>query len=134
MIKSRIPYFPSFLSLLASANLSLSLAASSSSKFFATKSIWSLALSIVFKRGIFILIYMTIEEIKNKLTPVLEEYEIEYAGVFGSIARGDDRPESDVDLLVKFRKPVGLFKLMHFEDSVSNKLKKSRRNHRGGSK
>ena len=32
-------------------------------------------------------------------------------GVFGSVARGEDRPDSDVDLLVALRPGVGLFEL-----------------------
>ena len=29
--------------------------------------------------------------------------------VFGSVVRGDERPDSDVDILVEFSVPVGLF-------------------------
>ena len=29
--------------------------------------------------------------------------------LFGSVARGQERPDSDVDLLVEFDRPVGLF-------------------------
>ena len=46
-----------------------------------------------------------------KITPVLEKYGAEYAGVFGSYARGQARPDSDVDILVRFnpqRRPRGL--------------------------
>jgi predicted nucleotidyltransferase len=32
--------------------------------------------------------------------------------VFGSVARGEARPESDVDLLVEFSAPVGLFEFV----------------------
>jgi hypothetical protein len=46
---------------------------------------------------------MELEEVKEKITPVLEEYGVEYAGVFGSVARGEATAESDVDILVKFK-------------------------------
>lgn len=40
---------------------------------------------------------------------LIEERNISYLAVFGSHARGDDRPDSDMDFLVEFDKPVGLF-------------------------
>jgi predicted nucleotidyltransferase len=36
------------------------------------------------------------------------EYGISRMAVFGSVARGDETPESDVDLLVEFSRPVGI--------------------------
>ncbi len=46
---------------------------------------------------------MKLSEIKEKITPILQKSEVQYAGVFGSVARGEARPDSDVDILVKFR-------------------------------
>ena len=46
---------------------------------------------------------MTIDEIKKIVTPILEQNGVEYAGVFGSMARGEARSDSDVDILVKFK-------------------------------
>ena len=69
---------------------------------------------------------MTINEVKQKITPVLEEYDVEYAGVFGSVARGEDRPESDVDILVRLGSPTGMFRYMRLvkvlEQSLSKKV------------
>ena len=31
--------------------------------------------------------------------------------LFGSVARGDERPDSDIDLIVEFAVPVGLFEI-----------------------
>jgi predicted nucleotidyltransferase len=36
------------------------------------------------------------------------EYGIARMGVFGSVARGDETPESDIDLIVEFSRPVGI--------------------------
>ncbi len=36
------------------------------------------------------------------------EYGITRMGIFGSVARGDDTPRSDIDLLVEFGRPVGI--------------------------
>jgi predicted nucleotidyltransferase len=38
----------------------------------------------------------------------LAGYEVASLSLFGSVARGDELPTSDVDVLVEFSKPVGL--------------------------
>lgn len=45
---------------------------------------------------------MNFEEVKKKIIPILKKSGVKYAGVFGSYARGEARPDSDVDILVKF--------------------------------
>lgn len=39
---------------------------------------------------------------KEKLGEICRKYDVNFLGVFGSVARGDDRPTSDVDVLVRF--------------------------------
>ena len=49
--------------------------------------------------------------------PVLEEkYKVKTLGVFGSYVRGEQKEGSDLDILVEFQEPVGLFKFMELED------------------
>ena len=36
------------------------------------------------------------------------EYGIARIGIFGSVARGEQRTESDIDILVEFERPVGI--------------------------
>lgn len=38
---------------------------------------------------------------------LLRRYPIRALGIFGSFARGDARPGSDIDILVEFTEPVG---------------------------
>jgi hypothetical protein len=45
---------------------------------------------------------MTVEEIMSKITPVLREYDVGKASLFGSVVRGEDSPDSDIDILVEF--------------------------------
>lgn len=52
---------------------------------------------------------MKISEVQKKITPLFREYGIKYAALFGSVSRGDDKPESDVDILVRLGRPMGLF-------------------------
>ncbi len=49
-----------------------------------------------------------IEHILRNLKPMLsEKYEVERIGYFGSYARGEQTKDSDVDILVEFRRPLG---------------------------
>jgi len=36
-----------------------------------------------------------------------EKYEVERIGYFGSYARGEQTKDSDIDILVEFRRPLG---------------------------
>lgn len=42
--------------------------------------------------------------------------------LFGSVARGDDRPDSDIDLLVDFETGSSLFDLMHLSAELERLL------------
>ncbi len=49
--------------------------------------------------------------------PVLKEkYKVKALGVFGSYVRGEQKKGSDLDILVEFQEPVGLFKFMELEE------------------
>lgn len=57
------------------------------------------------------------------LKPQLQEnYPISELGVFGSYARDEQRPESDIDILVTFEQPVTLFDLVRLENELSTRL------------
>lgn len=55
----------------------------------------------------------------SKLIQICRENDAEMIGVFGSMARGDDTPESDIDLLVRFSKPKSLLTLVKLERELS---------------
>ena len=65
---------------------------------------------------------MTLSEIRRKASPILERYEVQYAGVFGSVARSEDTPESDVDVLVDLKQPVSLLKFFALNDELETAL------------
>ncbi len=58
---------------------------------------------------------MTTETTKN-IVPIIQRYlanqPVEKAWLFGSFARGEEKPESDVDILVAFdhSRPIGLLR------------------------
>ncbi len=58
----------------------------------------------------------------KKLQSLAKKYGIRTLGVFGSRARGDSRKNSDIDLLVTFRKPLGLFQFVRIQREMSEEL------------
>ncbi|TKX74483.1 DNA polymerase beta [Halorubrum sp. GN11_10-6_MGM] len=59
----------------------------------------------------------------GQLKPKLEqEYPISELGIFGSYARGEQQPDSDLDILVAFEQPVTLFDLVRLENELTDKL------------
>jgi len=69
-----------------------------------------------------------IEQIKGKITPLLYGSDVESASIFGSYARGEQRLDSDVDIVVKFKdgKVKTLFDLvklrLEMEDVLNMKV------------
>lgn len=45
-------------------------------------------------------------------------------GIFGSVARGEDSENSDVDILYQLKDTIGLFKLIRLKDELEQKLGK----------
>lgn len=49
-----------------------------------------------------------IEEILKEYKPVLaEKFKVKSVGIFGSFVRGEEKNESDIDILVDFYEPIG---------------------------
>ena len=47
--------------------------------------------------------------------PEIRAFGVSRLAVFGSCARGEERPDSDVDVLVEFSVPVGLFEFVRVQ-------------------
>jgi predicted nucleotidyltransferase len=52
---------------------------------------------------------------RDALARLCEDYGVRRLGIFGSWARGEQRPDSDVDLIVEFAKPAGFVELLRLE-------------------
>lgn len=65
---------------------------------------------------------MNINDIKQRITPVLGSFGVKSAAIFGSFSRGGENPESDVDLLVSFHKPMGMFLYMKLINTLESVL------------
>ncbi|TYP53801.1 nucleotidyltransferase family protein [Thermosediminibacter litoriperuensis] len=46
---------------------------------------------------------MNLGYIKEKIVPLLKENDVVNAAIFGSYARGEEKPDSDLDIIIKFR-------------------------------
>lgn len=63
---------------------------------------------------------------KNELEEVCRKNQVEFLGVFGSSARGEDTGDSDVDVLVRFspQAKIGYFKLYDVEQEIAQSFGK----------
>lgn len=63
---------------------------------------------------------------KRKIIEICQRNDVSYCAVFGSFARGEATETSDVDLLVKFSKRLGLFEFVgiaqDLEDALNRKV------------
>ncbi len=66
----------------------------------------------------------TIDELKTKVIPILQSNDVEFAGVFGSYARGEAKEESDIDLLIRYaqQKQKSLLDLVALQRKLSERL------------
>jgi len=65
------------------------------------------------------------EEVRGALAAhreELREHGVKTLFLFGSVARGEERPDSDVDLLVEFDRPTGLFGLIRLQHRLQEIL------------
>jgi uncharacterized protein len=58
-------------------------------------------------------------DINISIINYLRPYSPERIGVFGSFARKEETPESDIDILVKFRKTISLLDLARIHRELS---------------
>lgn len=63
-----------------------------------------------------------IQKINLEMPSLREKYQVEKLGVFGSVARQEDTAQSDVDILVEFKTPVGFFQFIRLENHLTQLL------------
>ena len=64
-----------------------------------------------------------IDNIKRKIVKVLTKNNVKRAGIFGSYARGEEKKNSDIDILVETSKPLG-FAFMKIQFDLEKALGK----------
>jgi uncharacterized protein len=62
-------------------------------------------------------------ETLNIIKPQLaDQYHIKRFGLFGSVIRGEQSPESDIDILVEFDNPPSIFGFLELEEKLEEAL------------
>lgn len=67
---------------------------------------------------------MQIADIQEKVIPILREHGVRRASVFGSYVRGEQREDSDIDILVDVPRGTGLFAFIGLQHELENVLGK----------
>mgnify|MGYP001594649964 CR=1 FL=1 len=65
-----------------------------------------------------------IQKIAKIAVPILKKNGVVKAGIFGSYARGEAKKRSDIDILVKTRKNMGLLEFAGIKVKLEEKLHK----------
>lgn len=61
-------------------------------------------------------------ELYEKIINILKQEGVEKIAIFGSFARGEPKPESDIDILVEFKERKSLLDLARIERLISEEL------------
>ncbi|MEK6818568.1 MAG: nucleotidyltransferase family protein [Nanoarchaeota archaeon] len=66
-----------------------------------------------------------IEKIKSKIIEVLKENKVSKAGIFGSYSRGEQKKNSDIDILIEIKDPnMSLLGFIHIKHKLEDILRK----------
>jgi len=60
--------------------------------------------------------------LQENLTRLKNDFAVAEIGIFGSYCRGEQTPQSDLDILVHFTKPVGFVTFMQLENYLQELL------------
>lgn len=64
------------------------------------------------------------KKIVKQIIPILQSCEVTKAGIFGSLARGENKKNSDIDILVKFKGQKSLLDLVGLKLKLEDALKR----------
>ncbi len=62
------------------------------------------------------------QALKSQLTLLADRYKVQSLGIFGSYVRQEQRPDSDLDVLVTFSETPSLLKFIALENYLSDLL------------
>ncbi len=55
---------------------------------------------------------------RSRLAQICRRNDVTRLRIFGSASHGEERPDSDIDLIVDFASPKGFFELIRLEDEL----------------
>ncbi|MBI4023020.1 nucleotidyltransferase family protein [Candidatus Berkelbacteria bacterium] len=65
-----------------------------------------------------------LHELKRKIQPIVVRFPVRHVDVVGSVARGEDTPASDLDLVVDFKPGATLFDLVGLQQELEGEFRK----------
>ncbi len=65
----------------------------------------------------------SILEIKEKVTPILQRYGVTKAAIFGSLAKGETKTASDVDILIEIKSDISLLDFIGIKLEIEEAIK-----------
>jgi len=65
-----------------------------------------------------------IANLRKSLPELWQRWPIRSLALFGSMIRGEARPDSDVDILGEFEKPIGLFSFLELEEELEKLVRR----------
>lgn len=65
---------------------------------------------------------MRIEEVKEKILPILQRHGVKKVGLFGSFVRDEMREDSDIDILVEIENDMGLLDFVGLKLEIEEAL------------
>ena len=65
---------------------------------------------------------MKIETIKKIVIPILQNHNVSRAGLFGSYAKNQHTPKSDIDILIQLSKKISLLEFVRIKLDLEDKL------------
>ena len=67
---------------------------------------------------------MSVNELRSKIVPLLKSRGATRVGLFGSAARGQMKPTSDVDILVEIGNDISLLDFVGIKQELEKKLRR----------
>ncbi len=55
---------------------------------------------------------------------IYDKYKVQSLSIFGSVARGSSKPDSDVDILVSYKETPGFFDFLNLKEYLENILER----------
>lgn len=70
------------------------------------------------------MVQVNLDQIKERVLPVLKEAGVTHSSIFGSYVRGEEKDSSDVDLLINTPEHMGLFEFAGLKQNLEDVLGK----------